>query len=279
MCVHPEGRGFGARITGIDLTQPLKEAEVTALRNAWLDHQVVCVAEQKLTPAELAHVARYFGDPCSEPFVQPIAQNPQVVEVRREPDETAIPFGSSWHSDWSFLPRPPSATLLAAKTLPPYGGDTLFADACRAWTTLPSALKNRLQGILALHSARRAYTPESYRAAGGDERSMHIEPSDQAWAVQKHPVVRIHPETGREVLWINPVYTIGLSDTPKEEADAILRCAYEHLLDKDHLYRHRWRANDLVIWDNRSVLHCAQGGYDGHLRIMHRATVAGEQPV
>eukprot|EP00752_Nemacystus_decipiens_P017984 g16117.t1 len=208
--VTPQPSGFGADISGIDLRKPLSRQDRQDILQAWYRHQVVVFPDQDLSPAHLVAFAGHFGPFAKEPFVQPLSDQPQVIEVRREADEACIPFGASWHSDWSFLAKPPSATLLQSKVIPPVGGDTLFADSYRAYDTLDPDLKAQLRGLKALHSARRAYTPANYRAAGGDQRSMHIRPSEQAWAVQMHPLVRRHPATGKLCLWINPVYTVGI---------------------------------------------------------------------
>lgn len=251
---------------------------VAELRELWLTHQILYFPEQPLSHEQLERFGRYFGAPGEEPYVKPIDGHPHILEVRREPDEQASPFGGSWHSDWSFLAAPPSATILHAKIVPPQGGDTLYADGYRAYEGLDPGLAAELDGLTAIHSARRPYSHEGFEKSGGRERSMAIVPSDQAWATQEHPLIRTHPETGRKVLWINPVYTIGIKDMRDQEADALLAELFAHALQPEYLYRHKWTANMLTVWDNRSLQHCAQGGYDGHRRLMHRTTVAGTVP-
>lgn len=276
--VTPQPSGFGADISGIDLRKPLSRQDRQDILQAWHRHQVVVFPDQDLSPAHLVAFAGHFGPFAKEPFVQPLSDQPQVIEVRREADEACIPFGASWHSDWSFLAKPPSATLLQSKVIPPVGGDTLFADSYRAYDTLDPDLKAQLRGLKALHSARRAYTPANYRAAGGDQRSMHIRPSEQAWAVQMHPLVRRHPATAKLCLWINPVYTVGICGLDHRVAQKLLDTLFEHALQTRFIYRHQWSTNMLVMWDNRCVQHRADGGYDGHQRLMHRTTIAGDIP-
>ncbi len=276
--VQPHQAGFGAAITGLSLREPLDPPTTAELRTLWLRHRVVYFPDQHLSLHELQRFAGSLGRLGHDPYVRPMAGHPHVLEVRREADETVSPFGSSWHNDWSFQAHPPSATLLHAKVVPPVGGDTLFADGVRAYESLDPALRADLDGLSALHSARRAYSHEGYLRGGGPGRSMPIRPGTQAWDVETHPVVRTHPETGERALWINPVYTIGLQDVPRTESDQLLAGLFAHALSPEFVYRHRWQPHMLTLWDNRCTMHAAQGGYDGYRRVMHRVTITGDRP-
>ena len=276
--VRPNPSGFGAEITDVDLCQPLSAQAVAAIRNAWLLHQVVFFPEQPMKHEDLERFTRYIGDWGNDPYVAPIEGHPHILEIRRNPDEPVAPFGSAWHSDWSFQQAPPSATILHAKVIPPMGGDTLYADGYAGYDALPDDDKGLLAGLTALHSARRPYSHEGYKAGRGDERSMKILPSDSAYDVQEHPVIRTHPETGRRALWVNAVYTIGIKGMADDEANLLIKRLCQHATHEQFVYRHRWSADMLTMWDNRSVQHHALGGYDGHLRVMHRTTVAGNRP-
>lgn len=277
--VSPHANGLGAAITGVDLSRPLADREVAGIRRAWLDHQVAYFPDQPMTHADLERFTCYFGDWGNDPYVAPIDGHPHILEIRREPDEPVEPFGSAWHSDWSFQASPPSATILHGKVIPPVGGDTWYADGYAAFDALDPAEQETLAGLTALHSARRPYSPEGYRAGRGPERSMKILPSDRAYEVQAHPLVRTHPETGRRALWVNAVYTVGIQGLTEAEAATLLKRLCRHATEPRFVYKHRWAADMLTMWDNRSVQHCAQGGYDGHRRVMHRTTVAGDRPV
>jgi taurine dioxygenase len=277
VCRHE--RGFGAAIRGLDLSRPLESDEVAVVRKAWLAHQVVYFPDQPMSHEDLERFTRYFGDWGNDPYVAPIDGHPHILEIRREPDEPVEPFGSAWHSDWSFQTCPPSATILHAKVIPPVGGDTWYADGYAALEALDPGERNDLAALTALHSARRPYSHEGYKAGRGDERSMKILPSDTALEVQEHPLVRTHPETGRQALWVNAVYTVGIKDLPEAEAAALIKRLCRHATEERFVYKHRWAADMLTMWDNRSVQHCAQGGYDGYRRVMHRTTVAGDRPV
>lgn len=277
--VAANANGFGARLSGVDLSRPLGDGEVADIRSAWLRHQVVYFPEQPMSHADLERFTLSLGDWGHDPYVAPIDGHPHILEVRREPDEPVAPFGSAWHSDWSFQATPPAATILHAKIVPPVGGETWYADGCAAWESLPPGMRDELAGLTALHSARRPYSHEGYQAGRGNERSMKILPSDAAYDVQEHPLIRTHPETGRKALWVNPVYTIGIRGMAEAESAPLLKRLCALAIEERFLYRHRWAADMLTVWDNRSLQHCAQGGYDGHRRVMHRTTVAGDRPV
>jgi taurine dioxygenase len=203
---------------------------------------------------------------------------PNVLELRREPDEKASNFGAGWHSDWSFLETPPAATLLRAQTIPPVGGDTLFVDASRAWDALSDAMKAVLAPLRAVHSARQSYGTKGVFARDTEARTMKIIVSEEADGSLTHPLVRTHPVTGRKALYISPVYTVGIEGFTPEESKALLGFLFAHLTQEEFIYRHRWTVGDLLMWDNRCTMHFAEGGYDGHLRVMHRTTVQGEVP-
>ena len=276
--VEPRPDGFGAAIRGVDLRRPLSPAQISAIRQAWLAHQVVWFPQQPMSHADLERFTRCFGDWGNDPYVAPIEGHPHILEIRREPNETVSPFGGTWHSDWSFQACPPSATILHAKEVPPVGGETWYADGCAAFEALPAAEQRTLEGLTAIHSARRPYSYEGYRAGRGPERSMTILPSDKAYETQEHPLVRTHPETGRKALWVNAVYTIGIRGLDEDAARDLLKRLCDHATQSRFVYRHTWSKDMLTMWDNRSVQHCAQGGYDGYRRIMHRTTVAGDRP-
>lgn len=277
LSVHPNANNFGAAITGVDLCR-LDKDSVARIRDAWLKHQVIYFPDQPLGHDELAAYSLQIGPFGEDPYVAPVNGHEHILEVRREPDEEASPFGATWHSDWSFQESPPSATILHAKIVPPVGGGTLYADGYAAFAALSSAEQSELKDLTALHSARRPYSRQGFFAADGDKRSMKILPSDSALEITEHPLVRTHPETGRDALWVNSVYTIGIAGLPEAESESWLKRLFAHAIRDEFIYRHRWADNMLTMWDNRCVLHCAQGGYDGHRRVMHRTTVAGDRP-
>ena len=277
--VTPRAHGFGAEVTGADLSKPLPPATLAEVKAAWAAHAVLSFPDQPLTLDELEAFTLQIGPFGDDPYVAPMAGHPNVLEVRREPDEKLTPFGGAWHSDWSFQPAPPAATILRSETIPPVGGDTLYCDASRAYAALDQATKDKLAPLKAVHSATRAYGPNSAYSRELDQRSMPIIVSPEADKMHAHPLVRTHPVTSRKALFVSPVYTIGIEGLTPDEADPILGGLFKHLTQDQFIYRHHWREGMVVIWDNRCTMHNALGGYDGHRRVMHRTTVAGDTPV
>lgn len=278
LAVFVHDNSFAARVEGLNLAQELSDATIAEIRSLWLAHQVLYFPDQPLDHEALERFTRCFGDYGNDPYVKAIDGHTNILEIRREPDEQVPPFGGSWHSDWSFQPSPPSATILHSKIVPAAGGDTHYADGFRAFDALDPGFVAELESLTAIHSARRPYSHEGYQRTQGDRRSMTILPNDDAWETREHPVIRTHPESGRRALWVNPVYTIGIKDMLDTEADTLLAKLFSHGLQPEFIYCHKWAADMLIMWDNRSVQHCAQGGYDGHRRVMHRTTVAGTAP-
>ena len=277
--VAPQPTGFGAEITGVDLSRPLAAEALAEVKAAWAQHSVVVFPGQPLTLDQLEAFTLQMGPFGDDPYVKPMQGHPNVLEVRREPDEKVTPFGGNWHSDWSFQARPPAATILRSETIPPVGGDTLYCDAARAYEALPQATKDQLAPLRAVHSASRAYGPQSAYSRELHLRAMPIIVSPEADRTYVHPLVRTHPVTGRKALFVSPVYTVGIEGMAPNEADPLLADLHRHLVQDQFIYRHHWTPGMVVIWDNRCTMHNALGGYDGHRRVMHRTTVAGEAPV
>ncbi len=274
--VEPSGDSCGASVTGVDLTRSLTAAEVAEIRAAWLRHHVLAFPDQVLSDDDLERFTLCFGTFGDDPFIAPIPGRQHVIAVRRRADETAPLFAENWHSDWSFQTRPPAGTCLYGITIPPVGGDTLFGNQHAALEAMPLDLRQRLDGRLAVHSARDGYAP-SGKYGDADrvtDRSMDIRPSDTAMATQLHPIIRAHPETGRLGLFGCIGYIIGIDGLDDEESAAALFDLYSWQTREEFQYRHEWEPNMLVMWDNRSVLHKATGGYDGHDRLLHRTTIA-----
>jgi taurine dioxygenase len=264
----------GAVVTGLDLTQALTEPEVTAIRDAWLQHQVLVFPNQPLQLEDIERFAATVGPFGTDTYFEAVPGHPHVAQVRRDANETTGLFAESWHSDWSFLAVPPQATVLFGNLIPPVGGDTLFANQYLAWETLPAALKARVEGRQGHHSARNGYSRQGIYGEKDVGRSMAIKYSDTALDVELHPIGRVHPETGRTALFVSPGYTIGIDGLDDDESREVLGLLFEHQAQTALIYQHRWSQDMLVMWDNRCVTHAATGGYEGHARLLHRITVA-----
>lgn len=273
LSVTPAQAPCGAEIRGVDLTQPLSAEQVAQIRAVWLEHHVVAFPDQPLDIEDIERFASYFGPDGEDPYIAPIPGHARVVQVKREADEKTPIFAETWHSDWSFLPRPPAATVLYGNVIPTTGGDTLFSNQHRAWEALPSAVRTQLQTKQGVHSARRGYAKEGMYGERDKGRSMAIKFGDSAMKTQLHPVARPHTETGRPALFVSPGYTIGIEGMPPHEATSLLRELHAHQAKPDFVYRHKWAPGMLIMWDNRSVLHAATGGYEGQRRLLHRITV------
>ncbi|MCC5982260.1 MAG: TauD/TfdA family dioxygenase [Oceanicaulis sp.] len=274
--VTPTGASLGAFVTGVDLSKPLTDEEVAAIRKAWLDHLVLAFPDQPMSHEDLERFTQYFGPFGDDPFIAPIEGHPHIIEVKRAATEKASVFAAAWHSDWSFQDTPPAGTILHSKITPPVGGDTLFCNGYAAYEALSDEMKAKIEGLKAVHSAALAYAPDGvYGKGDGSDRSMTIKASEDALNTKSHPIVRVHPETGRKALFINPGYVKTVEGLSDEDAFFLLVELYGVTHDERFVYRHKWQDDMLLMWDNRCTQHMATGGYDGHARLMHRTTVAG----
>jgi taurine dioxygenase len=264
----------GALVAGVDLARPLDSGQVAAIRALWLEHQVLAFPDQQLGLEDIERFASAIGPFGVDPYFGSVPGHPHVAQVRREADEQTPIFAETWHSDWSFLATPPSATVLYGDVIPPVGGDTLFANQYAAWDALSAAMKELLKDKQGIHSARRGYARDGMYGERDKGRSMAIRYSDSAMATQLHPIMRKHPETGRPALFLSPGYTIGIDGMTDAEATPLLMELFTHQVKPEFIYRHRWSQGMLVMWDNRCVVHAATGGYQGHKRLLHRITVA-----
>lgn len=272
--VEPSGQACGASVIGVDLSKPLAAEDVAAIRAAWLTHHVLAFPDQKMSDDDLERFTLAFGGFGDDPFIAPIPGRSHIISVQRKADETAPLFAENWHSDWSFQARPPAGTCLYGITIPRVGGDTLFANQHAALDAMPAEMRVKLEGRMAIHSAVKAYAPDGQYGARDKGRSMDIRPSADARKTQLHPLIRKHPETGREGLFSCFGYIIGIEGMADEESTPLLLQLYQWQSREAFQYRHKWQPNMLVMWDNRSVLHAATGGYAGHDRVLHRTTIA-----
>jgi len=276
LIIEPTGAICGARVTGVDLSSELSADGMAELRAHWLEHKVLIFPDQRLSNDNLERFTLGFGEFGEDPFFGHIDGHEHIATIERKADEKTPIFAEIFHSDWSFLSIPPAGTVLYGMTIPPHGGNTLFADQVAAYERLPDALRDNADRLVAIHSAERGYAPDG--AYGEDDResgrSMNIIPSEKARDQYRHPFVRTHRETGQRALYSSPAYIIGFADHSKEESDALLMEFYAYQSAPDLIYSHPWEKDMLVMWDNRSLLHAATGGYDGYDRLLHRTTIA-----
>lgn len=273
--IIPSSQACGAHVRGVDLSGDVERHVIAEIRAAWLEHHVLAFPDQAMSDDDLERFTLAMGGFGVDPFIAPIPGRNHIIAVERRADETSPLFAENWHSDWSFQARPPAGTCLYGITIPPMGGDTLFSNQHMALDAMPDALRARIEGKQAIHSAKRAYAPQgAYGDADTAKRSMDIRPSASAEAVQLHPIIRAHPETGRLGLFSCFGYIIGIEGMDEAQAVPLLLELYAWQGAQAFQYRHKWAPDMLVMWDNRSVLHAATGGYDGHDRRLHRTTIA-----
>jgi len=241
-----------------------------------LRSHVLIFPNQELSDDDLERYSLYFGQFGHDPFIAPIDGRDHVAAVERKAEEQAPVFAEVWHSDWSFQAVPPAGTCLYSITIPPIGGDTGYINQHKALTEMPADLRKKIEGRIAIHSARAGYSPDGYFGNREQEadRSMRIIVSEEARDTQRHPIIRRHPETGVEGLFGCFGYIIGIEGMSDDESRDLLMEVYNWQTRDEFIYRHSWQKDMLVMWDNRSVLHKANGGYDGYDRLLHRITIA-----
>tara|TARA_B100000242_G_scaffold294149_1_gene275120 strand:+ start:5430 stop:6281 length:852 start_codon:yes stop_codon:yes gene_type:complete len=265
---------LGVEITDVNLNEKLTFETIQKIRSVWLDKGVAIFPNQDLTHDEFQNFSLEFGNFGDDPFLGGLDEKPNIVEVKRLASEKSSPFGGGWHSDWSFQENPPAATFLLSKIIPPIGGDTLFANTQIAYEDLDAEMKSKIDNLKVVHSAKLPYADDGFYATEKEQRSMNIITSKEAKKEQIHPLVKVHPETQKKGLFINPVYTSHICGFNEEESFLLLSKLYEHMTQEKYIYRHKWNENMLLMWDNRTVMHMAEGGYDGYDRLLHRITIA-----
>jgi taurine dioxygenase len=261
---------LGAEVTGVDLSQALSDDIIAAIRKAFVEHQVIFFRDQALTPAQQTAFGSRFGPLNIHPYVSGMADHPAVMEVVKEPDDR-INFGGGWHSDMSFLERPAIGSILYAVETPEFGGDTLFASQAAAFDALSPGLQRTLEGLNAVHSAAREYSAQGHSAQ--KRKSMAIAEADGMVGEYVHPMVLVHPETGRKALYVNPAFTMKIEGWKTSESKALLEYLFQHCRYEGFTCRFAWEPGSVAFWDNRSVWHFALNDYQGQRRHMRRVTV------
>ena len=271
--VHPIAGALGAEVSGVDLAKELSDDTVAAIRRAWLEHLVIFFRDQDLSPAQFLAFGRRFGDPIEYPFVKGLDEFPEIIPVLKLEQER-VNFGGIWHSDTAYLAVPPMASMLVAREVPEAGGDTLFANMYLAYDWLSAGMKRVLDGLVAVNSSANADVSRTRE----DRMKDSARTGAREEYVAAHPVVRVHPETGRRALYVNVAHTVRFEGMTPEESAPILEYLYRHQVRPEFTCRFRWRPGSLAFWDNRCAQHNAINDYQGHRRLLHRITLAGERP-
>lgn len=262
---------LGAEIHGVDL-RSLSTATTIRIRQALLDHKVIFFRHQELSPQELLSFGTHFGKPIEYPFVKGIQGFPEIIHVLKREHEKSN-FGGVWHCDTLYLDKPPMGTILLAKELPPFGGDTLFANQVAAYDALSDGLKTTLTTLKAVHTSAKADATKTREDRVKD--SGH-KPQDHTSCF---PAIRTHPETGRKSLYLNIAHTERFDGWTAEESAPLLNFLFQHQVRPEFTCRFRWEPGSIAFWDNRAALHNPINDYHGFKRSMHRITLAGDTPV
>tara|TARA_B100000963_G_scaffold359660_1_gene387637 strand:- start:224 stop:1048 length:825 start_codon:yes stop_codon:yes gene_type:complete len=274
MHIHSLSPTLGSVILGLNLSQPLTEDILAELRAVWLDRQVIVLRNQSLSSDQYLAFARQLGTPDIYPFLKGLEGFPEITPILKKETET-VNFGGVWHSDTTYQPRPPMATMLYALELPPIGGDTLFSNQVQAYETLSDGLKETL-ATLKIICRPDKITAMATRADRIAEQGRDTSKDN---LVGIHPVIRTHPETERKSLYVNPAHSCHFEGWSIAESDGLLNFLYAHQIREEFQCRHVWQEGDLAIWDNRCTLHYPVNDYHGHRRLLHRITLKGDKPV
>lgn len=276
--VAPIAPALGADVTGVDLASGPDDRALAEIRRAFDAHLLLRFRGQDLDEAAQLRFSAAFGAPMRLPYIEPLATHPEIIAVLKEADERSISvFGGMWHADFSFLAQPPGASILYALEVPEQGGDTLWASGYAAYDALSGGMRALLDRLEAMHSGHVYGAARSPTASGlRVSRSIGISRNNpEADVEHAHPVVALHPRSGRRTLFVNPIYTTRLRGMSERESAPLLRFLYAHATRPEFACRLRWRAGDVVVWDNRCTLHLAINDYDGQRRLLHRTAVAG----
>jgi taurine dioxygenase len=265
----------GAEIHGIDLRQPLDERTTRDIRTALTDHGVIFFRDQDITPAQHLDFATKFGEPDIDPTASlgQVPGHPEICEVRKEPEESRN-IGGNWHTDHCFDRYPPLGSVLLARELPPFGGDTMFASMYAAYDALSDGLKKTLNGLRAVQAKTRAFAalPKDRAVSAAEKADI-----DARFAAREalHPVTPVHPESGKRLLFVNPTYTVRFEGWTEKESRPLLEYLFQHAARPEFTYRFQWREGSIAFWDNRAVWHYALNDYHGERRLMHRIALKG----
>ncbi len=274
--LRPLSHPLGAEVVGLDVSRPLNEETVHRLRQAWLEHQVLLLRDQKIQPADHIRFTQYLGQVDDYPLVHfRHPDNPKLMVLSSDPDKgnrsTSRAAGERWHTDLSFTTRPATGSMLHAKRLPRVGGDTMFANQYLAYETLSPALQKMIGPLETVHEL---FSGRSNLNELDTARMLEMRAANPPVA---QPMVRVHPETGRAALYVSPSLSSRIVGMTVEESAGLLGYLKAHCVDYRFVYRHRWQVGDLLLWDNRCLLHIAVQDYDrSEHRLMYRTTITGD---
>jgi taurine dioxygenase len=274
LSLHRVGVFLGAEITDIDLTQPLDAPTVDAIARAHAEHGVLIFPDQKLSSEDLKRFGRYFGELTVHPFSSSAEEAPELI-VYDQKEGNPPPPTDIWHTDETFRECPPKATALCSKIVPDVGGNTAFCSMSAVYEGLSDRMQNFLSGLEAVHDFKpfRSLFPDTQE---GLER---IRKYEDIYPPVTHPIVRLHPVTGKKAVFVNPQFTLYIKGMEEDESRTFLDLLFRKTYIHEYQYRHQWEENMLVFWDNRWTQHSALHDYYPKRRLMERVTIKGDKPV
>ena len=274
LTIEPISPALGAIVSGVRLADPLDDAAQRQIEQALLDHHVLFFRDQPLTPSQQANFAARFGDLHIHPIYPSSPEQREVIVL--DTAVTDVRDNAIWHTDVTFLETPALGAVLAAKQLPPYGGDTLWASGIAAFEALSKPLQQLLDGLTATHDISKSFPQERFGATDAD--LARLEEARKKNPPRSHPVIRTHPVTGRKALFVSDGFTTRINELEPAESRAVLDLLFAHFARPEFTVRWRWRENDVAFWDNRVTQHYAVDDYRPQRRVMHRATILGDKP-
>jgi alpha-ketoglutarate-dependent taurine dioxygenase len=287
--VRPLAAAMGAEIAGVDCTN-VSDAAFAEIEAALFRHKMIYFrGQQRMTHADQSAFSRRFGPFAEDAYTKGVPGFPEVQPLIKEADErTGFLFGSGWHTDSAFLPEPPAISLLRSIEVPPFGGDTIWANSALAYRALSPTMQALLQPLKVHMSMRNVLESARAHAAPGDGPIGRLAQTKDGDALPDHlarkvrgtyhPLVRTHPRTGERALYCDETYAAGIEGMTAQEAAPILSFLVDHITQPAFTCRLRWEPGMFVMWDNRLCVHQAFNDYDGHRRELYRSTVAGERP-
>ena len=270
----PLAPGFVAEIGGLDLSRPLSREAIATLRESLLRYKLLLFRGQSLTPLQQRDFAAEFGSLHTHPLIENVNEQPEIMVLDFGPDRRYE--NSDWHTDVTFIETPPLGSILHGVIIPDVGGDTIFADLGAAYDALSAPVKTLLTGLNARHDFAKSFRRDEFPTA---DYAAKWDRTRQTHPPVSHPVVRTHPDTGEKGLFVNEGFTLAIEGLSAEESRALLEFLFAHSRKPEFTYRHRWRAGDVLFWDNRITQHYAVADYWPRRRRMHRATILGDRPV
>jgi taurine dioxygenase len=275
LVLHRVTPSIGAVVEGLQLANVREADLVEAIRAALVEHQVLFFRDQQLDPRQHRDFAARFGELHIHPIYAAHSDAPEIIVM--DTDTTDLKDNSIWHTDVTFSPTPPLGGVLAARIVPPYGGDTLWCSCGAAYEALSPPLQRMLEGLTATHDIARSFPEERYAlTAAGRARLEQAKANNPPVT---HPVIRTHPVSGRKGIFVQPGFTARINELSQPENRALLGFLYAHTTQPEFVVRWKWRPGDVAFWDNRLTQHYVTDDYGAARRVMHRATILGDRPV